>query len=585
MRTFYIFMMHIREGVKRKYKHCHIDKRKIILNKKTVTTTTSIVDAKPLTNAAKLLSNANIKNTTTKTTKTVEEDKTILSVDMNKFFNEFLELIKTLDGKFYKCKLQKMNDSFYYLNCFYEEPKLNHNRSFSYSNAHNVNKKNRTYSSSSSETSRQSDPFCTQSSHSFKILIHIAKDTNKVDPKQNKKKSGKDQKTPSPSSSHKPSEALLSSPINSNSETALSKLGHQQGVSTRKYSVSQYQPGDAQTVNSSSPNSQILKQSNKPFAKSYQTPQIKPPADVKQEITTNQIKMKIYFEFNHTTFEHKENLIKMLISQFNDKLDDIIKLVYLTLTLKEIHDTRKWNNSLTLKENILGDNETLNQSGFSQNTADDLDEIHSPSLSHDNNNENNDSVLTIKNQNPKTSLVCNCVWSVLFKLHRLHQTTQRVHGTIDLTPSAMLQQQQQQQAQLQQSQQQAFISQGFKKLQESLVNFRIDESNCGDLYVYTRKNEIYLLKLEEVYENQAAQTNQPNVSVVSQNQNLTSFNDNSVEMSGSYAKAQQQQNQQSKLNMLSRRPSYASIADSDSAGKLILYNFKKNLNSSFFIST
>lgn len=69
-------------------------------------------------------------------------------------------------------------------------------------------------------------------------------------------------------------------------------------------------------------------------------------------------------------------------------------------------------------------------------------------------------------------------------------------------------QQQQQQQSVKQDQQvpetptmqQQFISQGLKKLQEYLVNFRIEESNSGDLYVYTRKNEIFLLKLEEVYE-------------------------------------------------------------------------------------
>jgi hypothetical protein len=55
-------------------------------------------------------------------------------------------------------------------------------------------------------------------------------------------------------------------------------------------------------------------------------------------------------------------------------------------------------------------------------------------------------------------------------------------------------------------QQQQYISQGLKKLQESLVNFKIEESSkCGDLYVYTRKDEIFLLKLEEIYEAQQLQ--------------------------------------------------------------------------------
>ena len=111
----------------------------------------------------------------------------------------------------------------------------------------------------------------------------------------------------------------------------------------------------------------------------------------------------------------------------------------------------------------------------------------------------------MKNQNIQGKLSCACVWSMPFKLHRLHQTVQKKHGSADLTPStpSILQQQHLKQKDPQ-DQQTHFISQGLKKLQESLVNFKIEESTCGDLYVYTRKDEIFLLRLEEVYEIEAS---------------------------------------------------------------------------------
>ncbi len=87
--------------------------------------------------------------------------------------------------------------------------------------------------------------------------------------------------------------------------------------------------------------------------------------------------------------------------------------------------------------------------------------------------------------------------------------------------------------------QQQFISQGLKKLQEYLVNFRIEESSSGDLYVYTRKNEIFLLRLEEVYE--------------IPNENVEHNANDSVNMGhGQHAKSVKV------CTGVSRRPSYAS---------------------------
>lgn len=143
-----------------------------------------------------------------------------------------------------------------------------------------------------------------------------------------------------------------------------------------------------------------------------------------------------------------------------------------------------------------------------------------------------------------------------------------------------------------------------------MINFRIDESSdCGDLYVYTKKKQIYLLKLEEIYETtttttQSVQTGTtPTLSTSQQNQSLLTtansnnatqmssvlFDDNSLvvnensfdlnekSINASLIKLNnQQQPQQQQSNrlgsttgaMLSRRPSYASISDTSNDATL-----------------
>ena len=169
IRMLHALTVHIREGVKRKHKHCHYEKRKVILNRRTTTTVTCIVDAKPMTGAAKLQS---VKTTTTKT---VDEDKTILTVDTNKFYTEFIEVIKTLNEKFHKCKLTQMNESFFYLNCIYCDDEKMH--------------------------ANQTD--LDGSEHTFKIIVHISKDINKLEKNEPAKSSNRDsdKKTPSPTNS------------------------------------------------------------------------------------------------------------------------------------------------------------------------------------------------------------------------------------------------------------------------------------------------------------------------------------------------------------------------------------------------
>lgn len=135
----------------------------------------------------------------------------------------------------------------------------------------------------------------------------------------------------------------------------------------------------------------------------------------------------------------------------------------------------------------------------------------------------------IRNQQDQGKLSCTCVWSILFKLHRLHQTVQKKHGSSDLQSSVSFDQQLKQQQQKDQQpqdtlgayQHQHFISQGLKKLQESLVNFRIEESTCCDLYVYTRKNENFILKLEEIYKIPSQQnTSSTETEIQAKNQNV-----------------------------------------------------------------
>jgi len=230
-----------------------------------------------------------------------------------------------------------------------------------------------------------------------------------------------------------------------------------------------------------------------------QQQQVQQQAREQEEITeTNWLKMKLYLSFNNIkTNVFSNELIDRLTEDFNRKLDKLIRWVYLRLMLKEIHDSRKWNNLLVLNNNS---NSSFKTSSGAENTSE----------------------LKLGASKKKESLVCNCVWSVYFKLHRLHQTTLKTHSTNDSSLSLSLSQQSQQlqqqvnqqlqsqQSQQQQQQQQQQISQGLKKLQESLVNFKLEDytpsnlnssnlttGGSGDLYVYTRKDEIYLLKLEE----------------------------------------------------------------------------------------
>ena len=98
-RVFSMYMEHIREGVRRKYTHCRLNRRKIVLNKKTTTTTKTLMEQKLKTKPASRM--APKFNETVKT----EEDKSILNVDAKKFFQEFVQILQRLEGNFFNCKI------------------------------------------------------------------------------------------------------------------------------------------------------------------------------------------------------------------------------------------------------------------------------------------------------------------------------------------------------------------------------------------------------------------------------------------------------------------------------------------------
>lgn len=189
----------------------------------------------------------------------------------------------------------------------------------------------------------------------------------------------------------------------------------------------------------------------------------------------------------------------------------------------------------------------------------------------------NDSLDTLRHSltaydaaNSQPSLVCQCVWSVLFKLHRLHQTQQKTHDTATGGATTVTVTQPTSGS----SNYQTPRSQGLNKLRESLVNFRIEESNCGDLYVYTKldqKEQIYLLKLEEVYGEsstapvpaaQAPAAHPPSSTHALQSQTMI-FDDNSNDGLNMDSNEKSTNKQQNRLSALSRRPSYASITDTN----------------------
>lgn len=117
-----------------------------------------------------------------------------------------------------------------------------------------------------------------------------------------------------------------------------------------------------------------------------------------------------------------------------------------------------------------------------------------------------------------------------------------------------------------------------------MVNFRIEESSsCGDLYVYTNKKQIYLLKLEEIYDTynsltsssqqQPQQQQQQQTSTLSTSQQnqllLTTVSTTLMTDDGDADHNKLTSQQLGKIlsggSALSRRPSHASINDASNS--------------------
>ena len=98
-----------------------------------------------------------------------------------------------------------------------------------------------------------------------------------------------------------------------------------------------------------------------------------PKQTTEYETVINELKIKTYYSFSHSTVQAKEDLVEKLIGAFNQQLNRLIKSVYLTMTLREIHDSRKWNSMLYLREVApnLNNNENSNSS-INQNSNNEL---------------------------------------------------------------------------------------------------------------------------------------------------------------------------------------------------------------------
>lgn len=191
---------------------------------------------------------------------------------------------------------------------------------------------------------------CKKGDLTFKILIHIKCDTQKTTP-------AKSSPASSQMSTHQTQQSSMGV-VGSNEAMSRSPVTYVH-PSMRKQSLIYNNPsgvvsesklgggvgGGGTTAGSSSMVQQIPPSSH---------PYLNKPPQITQEIITNQLKIKICFGgFNHSGFEARAGLVDKIVSEFNTKLGHLIRLAYLTLTLKEIHENRKWNSLLRLKGNFF----------------------------------------------------------------------------------------------------------------------------------------------------------------------------------------------------------------------------------------
>jgi hypothetical protein len=285
---FHLYRNHIKQGVMSNYNSYNLKEvTKFVLSKHKTITTTSVFDAPPKTNASKLP--PTLKTTTS--TK-IDEDKTVLNVDPVKFLAEFKELFKKLNACFYDAKLEQFDDKNYYMICNYRD-------------------NNKFQNAESNESN-------------FRVLIKIR--INRIQKKLGGNAKGKGNLGSSTSPTTFESQSASGSSIT-----------------------------NEQAYLSANPGSSVAKPSvyamRKPMVPADPHPKLCKTLQVTEELAINKFLIKSYFAFNHLNFEFDQSLIQKILADFKSELSSIINLTYLALVLKEIHDTRKWNNMLKLNGN------------------------------------------------------------------------------------------------------------------------------------------------------------------------------------------------------------------------------------------
>ena len=396
------FVQHVSEGIKRKCFHCEFRLKDIAFS-----------------------------NLTNNYANQFQNDEHI------KFKSEFLELIDKLDGQFHNCKLQKVDEHNYFLNCSVKDDESQNTRHKS------LNK---------TVTEEKDDESDGRALNTFKILIHINDSNTKQQQQHNNLLNSS---TLSPSRTPSP---IISPGSNINSANT-TPIKQTQSL----YDIQINNTNNMTSVSnktSSSPRGAAFSMDNYkrqrfPRQQSQQQKSQLQQQQQQQQIALNNMKIEIYFIFNHFTFSDES--IKTISNAFFDKLEYLINSVYLKLILKNIDDTKKWNNYLQLTNDYL-----------------------------------------ISNFHFQKPVQTPCVWSYMFKLHRLQQLP---HCNISNSATSF----------------------GLQKLKEYLQNFKIDDTSHGDTYVYELQKDMYLLTLHEI-ENPTPQT--PTTAVT---QSVANVDDNLVD--------------------------------------------------------
>ena len=324
---FVVYKNHIKQGVLNNYNSFNFKEIiKIPLSKHKAITTTSIFDAPPKTNASKLPPTL---KTTTSTR--IEEDKSVLNVDAAKFLLVFRELFRKLGGAFYECKLEQIDDKNYYLICYFREKPVD------------LQAPGAASSNKIIVIKEELGEF------NFKILI-------KVQTKKIKKKLGvegviakhKNSSLTLNTLSAFESNIIASSTTSATNKTLANMLLVNDGTGNviSSTGLNLPPPSSGAKIPVFSLRKSVVAATENQYPKSK-------PLHVSEELAINKFLIKSYFAFNHLKFQFDQSLINRIKSEFKSEINGIVNLTYLALVLKEIHDTRKWNNLLKLNGKVL----------------------------------------------------------------------------------------------------------------------------------------------------------------------------------------------------------------------------------------